>query len=254
MKTGNPTLNPNVFEKAKQQAASTLTTTTRGGQTELMTIQGTVNKTAFLLVLAFLSAAWTWLQFHNGMNVQPLVLFGAIGGLILAIVTVFKQTWAKYTAPAYALVEGLFLGGISVFFESIFPGIAMQAAMLTLGVLALMLAIYKTGVIRVTHKFRMGVFAATGGIFLLYLVSFVGSFFGFHVPYIHQGGMIGIGFSLFVVVIAALNLILDFDFIEKGEQAGAPKHFEWYGAFSLMITIVWLYVEMLRLLAKLQEE
>jgi len=224
---------------------------------ESMTIQGTVNKTGFLLLLAFASAAWVWRMFYTSGNpsaVTPYVLAGAIGGLIVALVTVFKQNWAPFTAPVYALLEGLVLGGVSALFESVYHGIVFQAVGLTFGVLACMLLAYKSGLIRATGKFKAGVVAATGGIVLVYVASFVLGFFGVQVPGIFGNGVIGIGFSLVVVGIAALNLVLDFDAIDRGAAAGAPKYMEWYGAFALMITLVWLYLEILRLLSKFQSQ
>jgi len=171
---------------------------------------------------------------------------------ILAIVTIFKAQWAPISAPLYALFEGLFLGTISAMFEVRYPGIAMQAAFGTLATLGGLLMAYRTGFIKPTENFRLGLFAATSGIMMLYMISFVMSLFGGNMPFIHESGLMGIGFSLFVVVIAALNLVLDFDFIENGETSGAPQYMEWYGAFGLMVTLVWLYIEMLRLLAKLR--
>jgi uncharacterized YccA/Bax inhibitor family protein len=169
------------------------------------------------------------------------------------MVTIFKKEWSPVLAPAYALVEGLFLGALSAFFEARFPGIVIQAVMLTFGTLFALLFAYRSGLIKATENFKLGVAAATGGIFLIYVASFLLGLFGIKVPYIHESGIIGIGFSLFVVVIAALNLVLDFDFIESGVEAGAPKYMEWFGAFGLMVTLVWLYVEFLRLLAKLRD-
>ena len=174
------------------------------------------------------------------------------GGLILALVTTFKKEWAPVTAPLYALVEGFFLGAISAMYELRFDGIVFQAVALTFGTLGALLLAYRSGLIKATENFKLGVVAATGGIFLIYLVTFVLGFFGVNVPFVHESGLLGIGFSLFVVVVAALNLVLDFDFIESGVDAGAPKYMEWYGAFGLMVTLVWLYVEFLRLLSKLQ--
>jgi uncharacterized YccA/Bax inhibitor family protein len=182
---------------------------------------------------------------------MPWMLGGLIGGFVVALITIFKQQWASITAPLYALLEGLALGGISAFFERSYPGIAVQAVGLTFGTLFVMLLAYKTGVIRATQGFKMGVIAATGGIALLYLVEMVlGGFFHMQVPAINGSGAIGIGFSVFVVIIAALNLVLDFDMIESAVSAGAPKYMEWYGAFGMMVTLVWLYLEMLRLLSK----
>ena len=183
---------------------------------------------------------------------MPFLIGGGIGGLILALVTVFKREWSGFTAPAYAVCEGLVLGGISAIFELKFPGIVMQAVALTFGTLFCLLMAYKTGLIRVTEKFRLGVFVATAAIALVYLVSFVLGFFNLQVPFMVGSGLVSIGFSLFVVGIASLNLVLDFDFIEHGAEAGAPKYMEWYGAFGLMVTLVWLYIEILQLLAKLR--
>ena len=181
-----------------------------------------------------------------------LMIFGAIGGFIVAIVTIFKKNWAPITVPIYAILEGLFLGGISQIFEKQFPGIVTQAIILTLGILGALLIAYKTKLIKPTENFKLGVSAATGGIFLVYLINFIMGFFGSSIPMIHESGLMGIGFSIFVVIIAALNLVLDFDFIEQGVELGAPKYMEWYGAFGLMVTLIWLYLEILRLLAKLQ--
>ena len=184
---------------------------------------------------------------------MPGLLVGGIGGFIVALVTVFKKTWAPVTAPLYALLEGLFVGAVSAMFEASFPGIVMQAVMLTMGVLASLLLAYKSGLIKATENFKLGVVAATGGIALLYLVNIGMRLFGLDgIGFIHEASWMGIAFSGFVVVIAALNLVLDFDFIESGVDAGAPKYMEWYGAFGLVVTLVWLYLEILRLLSKLQ--
>lgn len=245
MRTANPALNDATFRGLPQAASG-----------RSMTIQGTVNKSAVLLVLLLLSATWTWRQFYasggNPASIGMWLLIGAVGGLILALVTVFKKAWSPVTAPAYALLEGLVLGGVSSIFEAQYPGIVVQAVGLTLGTLFGLLMAYKSRVIRATENFKLGVAAATGGIALFYLVTLVLGFFGIRIPYIHESGMIGIGFSLFVVVVAALNLVLDFDFIESGANGGAPGYMEWYGAFGLMVTLVWLYLEILRLLSKLR--
>ncbi len=245
MRTGNPALSVRAFQNVP-----------RAYGMEAMTLDGTVNKTGFLLLLVLLGAGITWyLSFSpRGPSplVQPLIVLGIIGGLVLALVTVFKKQWAGVTAPLYAAVEGLALGGISAFFEMQYPGIVVQAVALTFGVAFAMLAVYRARIIRVTQSFRLGVAAATGGIALVYLVTLVLRLFGIHVPYLHGSGVFGIGFSLFVVVVAALNLVMDFDFIKQGSDAGLPKYMEWYGAFGLVVTLVWLYLEILRLLAKLQ--
>jgi len=172
--------------------------------------------------------------------------------LVLGLVTIFVKTWAPVTSPLYAVCEGLALGGISAMFEAQYPGIVIQAVALTFGTLFGLLMAYRSGLIKATENFKLGVVAATGSIFLIYLVGFVLGFFGIAIPYIHQSGTIGILFSLFVVVVAALNLVLDFDFIESGVASGAPKYMEWYAAFGLMVTLIWLYLEILRLLAKLR--
>lgn len=226
---------------------------------ERMTIQGVVNKTALLLVLVMLGAGWTWSLFFGAPSPEqgmaaaaPWMIGGLLGALVAALVTVFKRSWVMVTAPLYALLEGLFIGGFSALMEAQFPGIVIQAVGLTFGTLLGLLAIYSSRLIQVTDNFRLGVTAATAGIALVYLATLLLSFFGIRIPYIHESGLIGIGFSLFVVVIAALNLVLDFDFIEQGAARGAPKYMEWYGAFSLMVTLIWLYIEFLRLLSKLR--
>jgi uncharacterized YccA/Bax inhibitor family protein len=220
-----------------------------------MTIEGTVNRVGILLVLMLIPAAYMWNKVLGAWDPSAAMgtaMIGAIGAFILAIVTVFKKTWAPVTAPMYAVLEGLFLGAISGVFNQMYPGIAMQAIALTIGTLFTLLLAYRSGLIRATENFKLGVVAATGGIALLYLVNIVLRFFGTSIPFIHESGTVGILFSLFVVVIAALNLVLDFDFIESGAEMGAPKYMEWYAAFGLMVTLVWLYLEILRLLAKLQ--
>ncbi|KRG38621.1 hypothetical protein ARC20_14635 [Stenotrophomonas panacihumi] len=224
---------------------------------DAMTLNGTVNKTGILLLLALLTAAFAWSQtLTPDGEALPVARFyllgGAIGGFIVAMITTFKAKWAPVTAPLYALLEGFFLGAISAIYEQRFNGIVFQAVLLTVGTLFALLFAYRSGLIKATENFKLGVVAATGGIALVYLATIVLGFFNVSVPFIHESGLIGIGFSLFVVVIAALNLVLDFDFIENGVQQGAPKYMEWYGAFGLMVTLVWLYIEFLRLLSKLQ--
>ena len=246
-RSGNPMFRGNAF-----QPDATFGET---DSTQRMTLAGAVNKTGILLVLCLVSAGYVWNQFFQSSEppaVNGLMMLGLLGGLAMAIVTIFKRQWAGLTAPAYALLQGLALGGISAMFELQYPGIVIQAVGLTFGTLAMLLLAYKTGLIKPTENFRLMIVAATGGIALLYLVSFVMGFFGSSVGFIHSNGLFGIGFSLFVVAIAALNLVLDFDFIEAGAEQGAPKYMEWYGAFSLMVTLVWLYLEILRLLAKLR--
>ena len=218
--------------------------------TDGMTVPGTVNKTGILLLCVLATAAWTWNQAADLEQIGPMVAIGAIGGFIVAMVTVFKQNWAPITAPLYALLEGLVIGGLSAILETRFHGIAMQAAGLTFGTLFCLLLAYSSGIIRVSQNFRLGVVAATGGIAVVYFVSMLLGFFGHGIPYIHDSGPIGIVFSLIVVGIAAMNLVLDFDFIESAAGRGAPKYMEWYAAFGLMVTLIWLYIEMLRLLSK----
>jgi uncharacterized YccA/Bax inhibitor family protein len=185
--------------------------------------------------------------------VQGLMLGGMIGGLVVALITIFKKTAAPVTTPLYGALEGLLLGGLSATFEARYPGIVIQAVALTFGTLFALLAAYKSKMIAVTENFRLGLTAATGAICLVYLVGLVLSFFGIRIPLIHESGPVGILFSLFVVGVAAFNLVLDFDFIERGAESGAPKYMEWYAAFGLIVTLVWLYLEILRLLAKLQD-
>jgi uncharacterized YccA/Bax inhibitor family protein len=244
-RTANPALNSKTFENLGQV----------GDLSQAMTINGTVNKTAFLLLCTVLTAAWTWNKFNTAetpAEMMPYLWGGLIGGFIVALVIIFKKDWAPALAPVYALLEGSLLGVISAMYEREFGGIVFQAVTLTFGVLFALLFAYKSGVIKPTENFKLGVVAATGGIALLYLVSIAMGFFGRSIGFIHEGGPIGIGFSLVVVVIAALNLVLDFDFIESGADQGAPKYMEWYAAFGLMVTLIWLYLEMLRLLAKLR--
>jgi len=221
-----------------------------------MTLQGTVNKTGLLLLFVVIGAAWTWGLAHSETPeaALPWMMGGLIGGLIACLVTVFKPNWSPLTAPVYAALEGLVLGGISALFDKSYPGIAIQAVGLTFATLFVMLLAYKTGIIRATRGFKLGVIAATGAIFLVYLVN-IGLRFFLHteVPGLNSATPLGIGISVVIVVIAALNLILDFDLIERGARMGAPKYMEWYGAFALMVTLVWLYMEILRLLGKTRQ-
>jgi uncharacterized YccA/Bax inhibitor family protein len=219
------------------------------GQT--MTIQGTVNRTGILLLCVVIGAAWTWGLSHSPEPeaALPWTIGGAIGGLVMAFVTIFKKNWAPLTSPIYALLEGFFLGGISALFEAKYPGIAMQAISLTFGIMAVMLLAYTFRVIRATPKFVLGVIIATGGVCLTYLVNMVMVvFFHSQISVLSNGTPLAIGISVLIVIIAALNLIIDFDMIERAAGAGAPKYMEWYGAFGLMVTLVWLYLEVLRLL------
>jgi uncharacterized YccA/Bax inhibitor family protein len=241
MRTSNPALNDKVFRDLPRALGET------------MTLEGTVNKTGVLLLCAVATAAWTW---HLGTNPDTLpmdymlLLVGALGGFVVAMVTTFKASWSPVTAPLYALLEGLALGGLSATLELRYPGIAIESVALTFGTLLVLLIAYRSGMIQVTQRFRLGVVAATGAIFLFYLAEVILGFFGIHFAAINGSGPLGIAISLVIVGVAALNLVLDFDFIERGVAAGAPKYMEWYGAFGLMVTLVWLYLEMLRLLAK----
>ena len=242
LRSGNPALTADTFRGVRSVTAD-----------DVMTIEGTVNKTAISLVILLAAATWTWNMPLGDPRVGVWMMAGVIGGFATALVTIFRKTWAPYTTPAYAALEGLALGGISAVFESRYPGIASQAVFLTFGTLGALLLAYRSGWIRPTENFKLGIVAATGGIALVYLVGFVISLFGATIPLIHGSGTVGILFSMLVVTIAALNLVLDFDFIEGATEQGAPKYLEWYGAFGLLVTLVWLYLEMLRLLAKLQD-
>jgi len=247
MRTSNPALTGDTFRTGE---------VAYGG--ESMTVSGTVNKTGILVILCVATAAWTWNRFFGAPPEEAMqsvglpMIAGGIGGFIVAIVTIFKKEWSAVTAPIYALLEGLMLGGVSAMLELRFHGIAIQAVALTLGVLIAMLLAYRSGLIKVTDKLRLGIVAATGGIAVFYFLQFILGFFGIHFTTINGATPIGIGFSILVVAIAALNLVLDFDLIENGARDGAPKYMEWYGAFALMITLVWLYFEILRLLSKIR--
>lgn len=245
MRTANPILRADTFDVRATSAQGT------------MTILGTVNKTAVLVLIVLGSALWVWREFpavggRLPSGAVPWAIGGAIGGLVLSLVTAFKREVARFTAPLYAACEGLFLGAVSAMFEARFPGIAIQAIGLTATTLLALLFAYRSGLIKATENFKLGVTAATGAVCLLYLLSWVLRMFGVQMPFLHDSGLLGIGISMVIVVIAALNLVLDFDFIEQGEANQAPKHMEWYAAFGLLVTLVWLYLETLRLLAKLQ--
>jgi uncharacterized YccA/Bax inhibitor family protein len=255
MRTGNPALSDDIFRiESPSHAAGHVGSTT-------MTLSGTIAKTGILLALTVGAAAVSWVQIAQHEEQFKLFLFGGlIGGLVLGLATSFKPNWSPVTAPLYALCEGLLLGAISLYADAYARNITgketmivPQAIGLTLGTLAALLLAYTSGLIKATENFKLGVAAATGAICLVYLASWVLRFFDVSIPYIHEGGLIGIGFSLFVVVIAALNLVLDFDFIETGVQQAAPKYMEWYGGFALLVTLVWLYIEFLKLLMKLQK-
>ena len=234
MRSGNPALNKNTFKNLTNSSG------------DLMTLDGAVNKTGISLLILMAAAYYTYSN-----AIMDYILIGFIGGFILALVTIFKKDWSPITVPIYAVLEGLALGGVSAVYAHEYTGIVQQAIFLTFGIFFTLLFAYKTKVIKPTENFKLGVFAATGGIALIYMISIIMSFFGGEIPMIHDSGPLGIGFSLFVVVIASLNLVMDFDFIEEACENGAPKYMEWYGAFGLLVTLVWLYLEILRLLSKL---
>jgi uncharacterized YccA/Bax inhibitor family protein len=241
-RSGNPALSERVFAGAP---------TVTG---DAMTVQGTINKTALLLVLAVVTAAASWvLGTAGGAGIGGWALGAALAGLVVGIATFVRPQWSPVTGPLYALLEGVFLGLVSMVFEASYPGIATQAVALTFGVLGAMLLVYKTGLVKVTQRFRAGVAAATLAIFATYMVSLVLGLFGVRVPLLNDASPLGILISVAIVVVAALNLVLDFDLIERGARAGAPRYMEWYAAFGLLVTLVWLYLELLRLLAKLRE-
>ncbi len=243
-KSGNPTLSEKTFEKS-------LTANEDG----IMTARGTMNKFGFLFLMVMATAIFSWNSFFGGKDVTSYMWIGMIGGLITALVIIFKQTWAPYLAPAYALFEGLFVGSISAIYQNAFgalaPSIVLQAVLLTFGTVVSMYFLFSFRIIKATEKLKSVIFMATAGIAVFYLIAMVLRMFNMDIPFIHEGSMLGIGFSVFVVAVAALNLILDFDMIEKGTAMGAPKYMEWFCAFGLLVTIVWLYIEMLRLLGKL---
>lgn len=245
LKGGNPALSEKSFDKVRQFEG------------EAMTVRGTMNKFALMFIMLVAGASFTWKIFYEAgpEAVGSWMIGSAIAGFVLALIIIFKQTCAPYLALAYALCEGLFLGAISAFYNAAFaetyPAIIMHAVMLTFGCAGTMFVLYRTGLIKATGTFRKVVLIATASIGLFYLVSIIMNLFGMQMPYLHDNGPIGIGISVVIVAVAALNLILDFDMIDQGAAAGAPKYFEWYGAFGLMVTMVWLYLEILRLLSKL---
>ncbi len=238
MRTANPALNAKTFDVANTGAG-------------VMTIQGTVSRTAMLLALLFASTMLTWNP-SAPQSGTGWIMIGGIAGFITALITVFNKKAAPVTAPIYAVCEGILLGGISSLFEARFPGIVMQAVLLTFGTLGALLLAYTSRLIRATENFKLGIVAATGGIAFFYLISMIRGLFGHPMSVISSSGPAGIIFSVVIVVVAALNLVLDFDFIEQGAEQGAPKYMEWYAAFGLIVTLVWLYMEILRLLSKLQ--
>jgi uncharacterized YccA/Bax inhibitor family protein len=253
----NPVFSEKTFENYANSGAFDVAPAGAGvREVAHMTVRGAVNKTFILLALVVAAAGVTWSQVIAPGGAQwaiPVAIGGAIGAFILALVTSFRPQSSGITAPIYAVLEGLFFGAFSAIFERIYPGIVMQAVGLTFGVLGCMLLAYQSGLIRATDKFKVGVLAATGAVCVIYLVSMVLRLFGTSVPLIHESGPVGIIFSLVVVGIAALNLILDFDLIEEGARMRAPRFMEWYSAFGLTVTLLWLYLEVLKLLAKLQD-
>ncbi|MEL6141159.1 MAG: Bax inhibitor-1/YccA family protein [Bacteroidota bacterium] len=247
-KSSNPFLNERRLADAAQQSTLDEGMVSRG-VTDPMTVSGAVNKTLILAALMLLTATIGY------ANPSPLYVWGgAIGGLILVVVMSFNQKLSPTLAPIYALLEGLFVGSITAIYAGAFSGIAIQAILLTVAILFMMLFIYKAGIIKVTQKFRSGVIMATGAILLVYILSWVLGMFGINIPYLHEGGMIGIGISVVIIGVASLNLLLDFDNFERGERFRAPKYMEWYSAVGLLVTLVWLYLEILRLLAILSSE
>ena len=268
MRTSNPALNDKVFrpERTAVIDPAALAGGALGagrGRAQVgrdgagMTLGGVVEKSAFLLLLLVAAGAFGWSQVEQGgVAVAPRVpgwlLVALLGGLGIAILTIFKPKLSPYTSPVYALVQGLVVGAISAVYNARYEGIVLQAIGLTVGVFAVMLALFALRIIKVTDKLRSGIMAATGAVMLVYIASFVLGLFGADVPFIHESNLFGIGFSLAVVAIASMNLLLDFDLIARGAEAGAPKYMEWYGAFGLLVTLVWLYLELLRLLSKLR--
>jgi len=244
MKSGNPALTEKSFQNSIAVDPALA-----------MTVRGTLNKFGFLFLMVMGTAFYSWKEFAGGGNVVPFIWTGVIGGFVVAIIITFKKEWAPFLAPAYALLEGLFLGAISAVYNDAFgaknPDLIMNAVGLTFGTAIAMYFLYSFKIIKATQKFKAIIFTATAGIAIYYFITLILGMFNINVSFLSQGTTFGILFSLFVVAIAALNLILDFDMIEKGAEAGAPKYMEWYGAFGLLVTIVWLYLEILRLLAKI---
>jgi len=251
-KSSNPAFSEKIFSKAGAYTSD-----------ETMTVQGTMNKALLMLILVILGAAFTWKGFFDAMPVEGAenvalptsvivwMLVGGIGGFITSLIVIFAPKTSPYTAPIYAVLEGLFLGGISAFFAMQYSGIVMQAVGLTFITFFIMLITYRTGLIKVTEKFRTIIIVATAAIAVMYLVTFIIGLFGVSTSYLHGNGLLSIGISIAVIAIAALNLLLDFDFIDRASAQGAPKYMEWFGAFGLMVTLIWLYIEFLRLLSKL---
>jgi len=245
LRTSNPALSDKVFQDQV------------GNSGPRMTIQGAVNKSLMMICLVIGAAYFSWQSAYPGgwtnsslPEIPSWYLPVIIIAFIIALVIIFKKTWAPVLAPVYALLEGSSLGALSAIFETRYPGIVLQAVLCTFGTFFALLMVYKSGLIKVTENFKLGLIAATGGIAIVYVIDMVISFFGMNVPLIHENGPLGIGVSIFITIVAALNLVLDFDFIEKGAESGAPKFMEWYSAFGLLVTLIWLYLEILRLLSK----
>lgn len=238
MESHNPVMTEKAYQAAKQQSGPV------SYEGESMTVTGAVNKTLLLSLLLVVTAAYAFTAGSSWM-----MWGGAIGGLIVVLIAAFRPQYSPILAPVYAALEGLFVGAVSAIYASLFDGIIFQAVTLTLALLFVMLFIYKAGIIKVTEKFRSGVIMATGAILVFYLLNFVLSLFGVNMPYLHEGGWVSIGISLVIVGVASLNLLLDFDNFEKGEAYGAPAYMEWFSAMGLLVTLVWLYIEMLRLIA-----
>lgn len=238
-RTSNPAFKSEYFENAFAEKSNT------------MTVQGTINKIAFLVILLVASASFTWKMTLEHQMSTSLLILGFAGSFITAMITIFSPKSARFTAPIYAVFEGLLLGSISAMYNMQSDGLVVQALLLTVATLGGMLFLYKTEIIKPTERFKAGVIAATAGVFFAYLFSFILSWFGLISP-ITQAGPMGIVISLVIVVVAAFNLILDFDMIQKGAANNAPEYIEWYAAFGLMVTLIWLYLELLRLLSMLK--
>jgi uncharacterized YccA/Bax inhibitor family protein len=245
--SSNPTLSEKIFTRSVDHS-----------NTELMTVRGTIQKFGFLMLLVLAGAAYTWKLYYS-FKVPTMMTFfyvGMIGGTICAFATIFVPKFAKYLSPAYALFEGFLLGGLSAIinesFKVKYPNIIMEAVLLTFGVAFAVFLLYNFRIIQATNKFRAVILSSMVGIGIFYLVDIVLGFFGVNIPFMNFGdnSVIGIVINLFVVVIAALSLVLNFDQIETGEKMGAPKYMEWYGAFGLLVTLIWLYLEILRLLSR----
>ena len=245
LKGGNPAMSEKTFEQIQYTGEDT------------MTVRGTMNKFGLMFIMLLGGASFTWSMFYKSgpEAVTPWMWGSLIGGFVVSLIIIFKKTWAPFLALGYGLLEGLFLGAVSAFYDYAFaatyPSIIMHAVLLTFGCAAAMYVLFHTGVIKATGTFKKVVITATMGIAIFYLITMVLRLFGIQMPFLHDNGPIGIGISVVIVAVAALNLILDFDLMREGAEQGAPKYFEWYCAFGLMVTIVWLYLEILRLLAKL---